>query len=209
MKKRLKIVFIVLGIIVVLGVTFFAIDYNRVKEQEKPIFCINVATCLDGGTKEYYGLGYKVIDFHTLKGFDDIKIGTWFMDYNDFKEEMKVYETKFEEELQKDDYNNIGNDVFNARIKEIRRYNGITTVLIKGFESNDINHRGEFNFSIDSDTKILWIDPKSIKSSYTELNVSNLKEGQNVSITSTGYVLESYPAQLTKVTKVILLENDF
>ncbi len=99
-------------------------------------------------------------------------------------------------------------DTFDAKIKKISEYNGITTILIEGIETNDINHRGEFDFSIDSETKILWINPKSIKSSYTELNVSNLKEGQNVSITSTGSVLESYPAKLTKVTKVILLENE-
>lgn len=76
MKKIIKIVGIVLGIIVVLGIVFFTIDYSRVRKQEKPIFCINIATYTDGGTKEYYGLGYKVIDFHTLAGFDYIKIGT-------------------------------------------------------------------------------------------------------------------------------------
>ena len=41
----------------------------------------------------------------------------------------KVYEKKFEEKLQKNDYN-IENNVFNARIKEIREYNGITTILV-------------------------------------------------------------------------------
>lgn len=268
MKKELKILFIVLGIIVVLGAIFFVIDYDRAKKQEKPIFCINIATYRDGGTKEYLGLGYKVIDFHTLEGFDDIKIGTWFINYNDFNEEMKVYETKFEEELRKNEeytkmiqvngklYINNGEestvtgrcgnmdgqittnvkqdevptqdnqsnfsgypeyqygaentievkindkwfvfrlkdvkeDVFNAKIKRISEYNGITTVLIKGLESNDINHRGEFDFSIDNNTQILWIEPKSTKSSYTAIDSSKLKEGQNISITSTGYVLES------------------
>lgn len=285
MKKELKILFIVLGIIVVLGAIFFVIDYDRAKKQEKPIFCINIATYRDGGTKEYLGLGYKVIDFHTLEGFDDIKIGTWFINYNDFNEEMKVYETKFEEELRKNEeytkmiqvngklYINNGEestvtgrcgnmdgqittnvkqdevptqdnqsnfsgypeyqygaentievkindkwlvfrlkdvkeDVFNAKIKRISGYNGITTVLIKGLESNDINHRGEFDFSIDNNTQILWIEPNSTKSSYTAIDSSKLKEGQNISITSTGYVLEISPAQLTKVTKVIVLEDE-
>ena len=86
MKKILKVVVGILGIIVVLGIVFFMVDYNRVKNQEKPIFCIqNTAGMLaDGGTIEYFGLGYKVIDFHTVAGFDDIKIGNWFMKYNDF-----------------------------------------------------------------------------------------------------------------------------
>ena len=116
MKKGLKILFIIVGIIVTLGIVFFAVDYNRVQKQEKPIFCIqNPAGIIkDGGTIEYFGLGYKVIDFHTLAGFDDIKIGTWFMDYNDFKKEMEEYEQKFEKKLRNDNSsqeNNINNKV--------------------------------------------------------------------------------------------------
>ena len=116
MKRGLKILFIIVGIVVILGIIFFAVDYNRVQKQEKPIFCIQnpAGVISDGGTIEYFGLGYKVIDFHTLAGFDDIKIGTWLMDYNDFEKEMKEYEEKFEEELQKDNRNqesNINNKV--------------------------------------------------------------------------------------------------
>ena len=200
MKKGLKILFIIIGIIIVLGIVFFVVDYNRVQKQEKPIFCIqNPAGIInDGGTIEFFGLGYKVIDFHTLAGYDDIKIGSWFIDYNDFEEEMKEYEERFEEELrQKED--NIG-DVFNAKIKEIREYNEITTILIEGLETNDINHRGKFDFSIDDDTELLWNN--------TKIELSDLKKGQIVSITSTGEVLESYPAQLTEVTKIIVLEDE-
>ena len=201
MKKVLKVIGIILGVLIILGLIFFIVDYNRVKNNERPIFCIHnrAGAINDGGTVEFFGLGYKVIDFRTLAVFDDIKIGTWFMDYNDFNEEMKVYEKKIEEELQKNDYN-IGNNVFNARIKEIREYNGITTILIEGLESNDINHRGEFDFSVDNDTELLWKEAK--------IELSSLKEGQNVSINSTGEVLESYPAQLTKVTKIIVLEDE-
>ena len=200
MKKGLKILFIIIGIIIVLGIVFFVVDYNRVQKQEKPIFCIqNPAGIInDGGTIEYFGLGYKVIDFHTLAGYDDIKIGSWVMDYNDYNEEMKEYEERFEEELRQNE-DTIG-DIFNAKIKAIREYNGITTILIEGLETNDINHRGELDFSIDNDTELLWNN--------TKIEVSDLKEGQDVSITSTGEVLESYPAQLTKVTKIIVLEDE-
>lgn len=98
MKKSLKVIGIVLSVIIILGIVFFVVDYNRVQKQEKPIFCIqNPAGIIsDGGTIEYFGLGYKIIDFHTLAGFDDIKIGTWFMDYNDFDDEIKEYEEKNE-----------------------------------------------------------------------------------------------------------------
>ena len=199
MKKGLKILFIIIGIIIVLGIVFFMVDYNRVQKQEKPIFCIqNPAGIIsDGGTIEYFGLGYKVIDFHTLAGYDDIKIGSWFIDYNDFEEEMKEYEERFEEELRQNE--DTIEEVFNAKIKEIREYNGVTSILIEGLDTNDINHKGEFDFSIDNNTELLWNN--------TEIELSDLKEGQNVSITSTGAVLESYPAQLTEVTKIIVLDD--
>ena len=58
----------------------------------------------------------------------------------------------------------------------------------------------KFDFSIDNDTELLWNN--------TKIEISDLKEGQNVSITSTGEVLESYPAQLTEVTKIIVLEDE-
>lgn len=162
MNRKLKILLIILGIIFILGIVFWLIDYNRVQKQEKPIFCINITTHRDGGTKEYYGLGYKVIDFHTLEGFDDIKIGTWFMDYNDFNEEMKVYEKNLKNSSK-------DNNTFYATIKRISEYNGITSVLIEGLESNDINYRGEFDFSIDNDTQLLWKN--------TKIKLSDLKEG--------------------------------
>ncbi len=91
-------------------------------------------------------------------------------------------------------------DVFYATIEEIREYNGITTVLVKGLDVNDINHRGEFDFSIDANTELLWHG--------TKIEISDLKEGQNISITSTGEVLERYPAGLTKVTRVIVLDDE-
>ncbi len=102
MKKILKAISIVLGIIIILGLVFFVIDYNRVKTNERPMFCIkNPAGAInDGGTVEFFGIGYKVIDFHTIAGFDNIKIGTWFMNYDDFYEEKKEYEMKFEDKLK-------------------------------------------------------------------------------------------------------------
>ena len=96
MKKLLKVVGLILVILIILGIIFFIIDYSRVQNNETPLFCILKDEANDGGTKIYLGLGYKVIDFHTLAGYDDIKIGSWFMDYNDFEHEIKEYEEKNE-----------------------------------------------------------------------------------------------------------------
>lgn len=99
MKNKIKTILKILFIIIVLGIVFYIVDSNRAKNNQKPLFCIKTGTLLDGGTIEYLGIGYKVIDFHTLAGFDDVKIGSWSMDYDDFRNEMKVYEERFEETL--------------------------------------------------------------------------------------------------------------
>ena len=96
MKKGVKIVGIILGIIILLGIIFFVIDYNRAKNNEQPMFCIQIDEVNDGGTKIYLGLGYKVIDFNTLSGFDDVKIGTLLINYDDFNDEKQVYDEEFE-----------------------------------------------------------------------------------------------------------------
>ena len=146
MKKILKVVVGILGIIVVLGIVFFTVDYNRVKNQKRPIFCIQspAEVILDGGTIEYFGLGYKVIDFHTIAGFDDIKIGTWFMDYNDFEEEIKAYEKKFEESLSTNKENN--SDLENV----IMKVDGTTikptsiSIIIINNNDNEIGYDEEY-----------------------------------------------------------------
>lgn len=61
------------------------------------------------------------------------------MKYNDFEEKIKVNEINLEEELQKNELEK-GN-VFNSTIEKISECNGITTVLVKGLETNDINYR--------------------------------------------------------------------
>ena len=88
MNKKLKGILIIVGILVLLALICFCVDYSRVKKQEKPIFCINLATYRDGGTKEYYGLGYKVIDFNRIDGYDEMKIGSWLMKYEDIANEI-------------------------------------------------------------------------------------------------------------------------
>lgn len=88
MNKKLKGILIIVGILVLLAIICFCVDYSRVKKQEKPIFCINLATYRDGGTKEYYGLGYKVIDFNRTDGYDEMKIGSWLMKYEDIANEI-------------------------------------------------------------------------------------------------------------------------
>lgn len=83
MKKTLIIIGVILIVLVVLAITFFGVDYFRVQNQETPIFAIKTDEVNDGGTVIYTGLGYKVIDYNRLDGYDEIIIGSLFMKYEE------------------------------------------------------------------------------------------------------------------------------
>lgn len=74
----INIVFIML-IIVMLMITTDVICVGRYNKG--PFFAIKTKTYKDGGTKVYYGLGYKVIKYNQLEGRRDMEIGTWSLKY--------------------------------------------------------------------------------------------------------------------------------
>ena len=66
MKKGIKIILIILGI----WLSLFLVDFICIKTIKRPIFMIRTVIYKDGGTKEYLGLGYKVIKCNTLTDDD-------------------------------------------------------------------------------------------------------------------------------------------
>ena len=78
-NKILNIAFIVIIVMILI----ISIDVIVVSKYEKgPFFAIPVKTYTDGGTKEYIGLGYKVINYNQKQGRRDMDIGTWKLKYN-------------------------------------------------------------------------------------------------------------------------------
>ena len=71
-------------LIAVLVITLLVvIDVLCVSKLNKgPFFAIPVHTYDDGGTKEYYGIGYKVIKYNQVQGRRDLEIGSWSLKYN-------------------------------------------------------------------------------------------------------------------------------
>lgn len=73
---------IIFIIIIALGIVI-AIDVVCVTKYDKgPYFAIRTKTYDDGGTEEFYGLGYKVIKYHQEQGRRDTKLGFWTMPYS-------------------------------------------------------------------------------------------------------------------------------
>lgn len=77
-KKIINIVFIVVMAIL----TIITIDLVCVlKFNVGPFFAVRTNVYKDGGTKVYYGIGYKVIKYNQFEGKQGTKVGLWTMPY--------------------------------------------------------------------------------------------------------------------------------
>lgn len=110
--------------------------------------------------------------------------------------DIKNETTNDKTDLSSQKYNT---ETFYAKIENISEYNGITSIKVQGLDVNDINYRGEFDFSIKTETIITWRGEN--------IDIFDLKVGSNISITYDGNILESYPAQITNVKKIQLLDD--
>ena len=72
--------------------------------------------------------------------------------------------------------------------------------IVKGLEVNDISYRGDFSFSIQSETRITWHNQ--------EIDMSELEEGDNISITFLGPIQESSPATINNVIEIKILDDE-
>lgn len=73
-------------------------------------------------------------------------------------------------------------------------------LVVQGLEVNDINTRGQFQFTVDEDVELTW--------RYTDIALDDLDVGDNISITYTGEVMEISPAILSEVLEIQLLDDE-
>ncbi len=86
MKIYQKIILIVL-LLIILGITFFIVDYTHIKNDTKPIFVIQSESIKDGGTTLYVGIGYKVIRYNVTESESDetkydYEMRPWFVSFD-------------------------------------------------------------------------------------------------------------------------------
>ena len=198
------VVILCIGILIVT----FTVDYNRVKNQKKPIFCIKspAGAIMDGGTIEYFGLGYKVIDFHTIAGFDDIKIGTWFMDYNDFEEEIKAYEKKFEENLSTNEENNSDLENVIMKVDSITIKPTSISIIIINNNDNEIGYGEEYKIqkNINGEWEYLDYLPNTVWNDIAYIIKANSQTTKKLNLENTYGELEK---GTYRVIKTVFFEN--
>lgn len=99
-NKGLNILIIITIIISILIIT----DIVLVSRAGKgPYFALNTKTYNDGGTKVYYGLGYKVIKYDQEEGRKDTVIGNWKIKYNTIPIKITILDLalEFNNDLEK------------------------------------------------------------------------------------------------------------
>lgn len=151
MKKNKKKIIIIASIVIVLailGVIFCNIDVARLKENEQPIFSINTEIIGDGGTKAYLGIGYKIIDFNTKSGFDEIKVGLWGMRYENYIDEIKAYEAELKQKEENNQSNNNNNIFYASVLKAVEDY-----IIVEPFDNEEIkNSYKQISINIENST---------------------------------------------------------
>ena len=84
MKKGIRIVFI----IIIIWIAFFTTDFIRTSMNKPPIFAYPAIIYKDGGSRECYGIGYKVnvyvsMDVDRPAEIFHVEIGFWSMPFDD------------------------------------------------------------------------------------------------------------------------------
>lgn len=99
-------------------------------------------------------------------------------------------------------FTKVSGQTFYANIESIKQYNdGSFHINVKGLDVNDINYRGNFTFKVDDNMDMSWRGEK--------VKVSDLKEGNNISITFTDETVNDIsPTPLREVIKIQILDDE-
>ena len=172
-KKKNFLLLNIIFVVLILLIAMIATDIIAVKKfNSGPFFVIPLKTHNDGGTKEYYGLGYKVIKYNQTRGRKDTVIGTWGLKYNTDVVEIDVIDLAIE-------FTDKPGDSFKKYDGKYIEVNGVLTNV--GLNDNIItvsyvDDGGKYNFDVVCD----------MASSKEELN--NLE--MNIRITAKGTVYD-------------------
>ena len=178
-KKIKKISTIIMIVIIVIGVLITTDILLVTKVGVGPFLAINTKTYDDGGTKEYYGLGYKVIKYNQKVGRRDTVIGSWGIKYNTNPETFTIRELAYS--IINDNNNHVG---------EFIRLTG--TISSKNNKNNTVT----LKFTDDIDGKY----DLTVKAELLSKNIKDLNKDAPISLIG---VIESYD------NKTLTIENVF
>ena len=142
-KEKLikKVSTIIMIIIIVIGILITTDILLVTKKKIGPFLAINTKTYNDGGTKEYYGLGYKVIKYNQKVGRRDTVIGSWFIKYDTNPTTYTITDLAYS--IINDNNNHVGE--FIRLTGTISSKNNKNNIITLKFEDNE---EGKYNLTV-------------------------------------------------------------
>ena len=140
-KKIKKISTIVMIVILVIGILVTTDILLVTKRGVGPFLAIRTKVYDDGGTKEYYGLGYKVIKYNQKVGRRDTVIGSWSIKYNTAPETFTISDLAYS--IINDNNNHVGEFIRLTGTIENKNVKN-NTITIKFTDEED----GKYNLTV-------------------------------------------------------------
>lgn len=158
-KRNKKLIFRIINVlfaIIFISMIMIATDVICVARYNRgPFFAIPLHTYNDGGSKAYYGIGYKVIKYHQTQGRRDKEIGTWFLKYN--AEPTTLQDIDLAIELNSDGINTYKKyyKKFVRVISTLKKVDEKNNKIILGYTDEDKKYSLEINCSMVKEQKNL------------------------------------------------------
>ena len=187
--KRTKMIINIVFVVVLLIIAMISIDIVRVAKYEKrPLFAINNKTYKDGGSKEYMGIGYKVIDYNQLQGRRDIEIGTWNLKYNN--NPITIQDIDLAIELNNDENKTYTNyyKKFVRVITTLQKVDKKNKKLVLGYNDEDGKYSVDFNCDL--------VDE--------QLNIDSFEEGKQITVIGT---IKDYKSKTKNNNRTIYIKD--
>ena len=144
LKKRFTIIMIVA---LVLGTLIFIDILVANYTSVGPFLAVKVKTHNDGGTKEYYGLGYKVIKYRVKDGRNTTVVGSWTLKYDPTSkattvEELGISFRNNTKETLKDSYKQFF--IVTGKIDSIDKTNKKVVLIYEDKDGGNYTTKAEF-----------------------------------------------------------------
>lgn len=189
--KTIRTIINVIFIAIMVAIIMIATDVICVARYSKgPFFAIPLKTYKDGGSKAYYGLGYKVIKYDQLQGRRDKELGFWSLKYNSNPITVKDVDLAIE----------FYEDETTSYEKYYKQFVRITSKLQ---EVDTKKHTIKIGYVDDEGKYTLEINCDVVKD---QKNLKDLKVGEEITIIGS---VDKYKAATKKQPRKLYIKNCF
>ena len=188
-KKIKKISTIVMIVVFVLG-GLIALDIILVtKANVGPFLAIRTKVYDDGGTEEFYGIGYKVIKYHQEEGRQDTVLGSWGLKYSVTPITISCEDLAFELRNNSSAYQNYQGQYMQIRGEIFRIDEDESLIVLQYLDIAGGEYSLDVEFSMDE-----------------SVDLSDYEEGDSITLVGTVY---DYQGKSDDRNRTIYLENGF